>query len=231
MAHHELIDNDKKKATLTRYAKAFYAKVKAAAQRARELFVHLMGDNERVVRPNEGTARRIIRRTLAVPKWIAMTALAGVRLVALTVITVVSTAGLILAALLGALAGLIVLLTMVVYKVCQMIALVIRTPHLIACGDDALKTDWTGYLLMWTPKYFLFTRIQQVFAAQELDALIARTDDLEDDLTNQRAEFHRAGFQVVNGAEAPKGRPTPRNRKKRPSRFPKFSGEPGTAQA
>lgn len=184
--------------TLKRYAKAFYAKIKAAKARV----VALVGDNETPIREDEGTARKIARVILSVPKWIGHSVVVGTRIVLWAVNAVVGLAALFVAIIAVALAVAVAIVTLAIYKVVQLFALILRTPYLLVRGDDCLKTDWVGYLNLWKPKYFYFTRISQVFLAQETEEQVVEEPVLS----------------VVH--DRTKNEPTPKQEKTYPARMP-----------
>jgi len=191
-----------KQGALKRFAKAFYAKVSTAAQAVKAFIVRTLGDNETPV-TSEGAVRKTLRYVTAVPKWAGHAALFAFRTV-LWLVNVVL-AGIVLGAVIvvGVPVLLVAALAMVAFKTIQGFALVLRTPYLIVRGDDCLKTDWVGYGNLWKPKYFLFTRIAQVFYAKKLAEQALKTE-----------------LTVVPDAQQPKGHTTAKQHKTYPSRIP-----------
>jgi hypothetical protein len=188
-----------KQGALKRFARAFYAKASKAAQSAKGYVVRHLGDNEQEI-GTESTTRTTLRYVTAVPKWVGHALVFAFRTVLW--IANVLVAGVVLASmiLVGVPALLIAAASLVIFKVVQGLALVLRTPYLMVRGDDCLKTDWSGYGNLWKPQYFLCTRIQQVFAAQ---------------LHEQMVEL-----AIVPDAQAPKGHATAKQHKTYPSRIP-----------
>lgn len=208
------------KSTLRRFASAFKAKVRKAAAAVKAAFVRAVGDNEHTV-AEQGKVRTVFRWIAAVPKWITLTALAVVRL-ATTLVVLVATgiavliagvagvAALVVSAVAGALAFLVSIVALAVFKVFQGIALVIRTPYLALVSRDALACDWEGYVLGWAPRYYLTTSIAQAHAQR---AARQRLIEAEAALAEELERDHMA--TVIPVGQAPKGHPTPRQRKSR----------------
>lgn len=185
-----------KESTLKRFAKAFYAKVQATKER----IVALLGDNETPV-ADEGTARKIARLILSVPKWFGHGVVMGARLVLWAANAVVGLVTFAIAMVTVGLAAVFAIVTLSVYKTVQLLALIIRTPYLIARGGDCLRTDWVGYANLWRPKYFHFMTISQVFEAQG-----------------------KAPVSLSVVVDRTKNEPTPKQHKTYPSRMPSLAG-------
>jgi hypothetical protein len=219
----ETTETTPKESALKRFAKAFYAKVSKAASAAKAAIVRNVGDNETPI-VDEGAFRKALRYVTAIPKWVGHSVMYVLRgafwLLSLAVTAI--TLGVIVIAL--AVAMILTGIALVAYKVLQGLSLVLRTPYLIVRGGDCLKTDWTGYALLWTPKYFAYTRIQQVFYAQFRNAedLWADATVVEDDAETVIAEALEVLEPKLVAHQGGKGRPTNRQRKHRPARLPKM---------
>jgi len=157
-----------KQGFLKRFAKAFVAKVTQAAKAVQSAFVRLFGDNETAIPSGEGIVRTFARVLLAIPKWIALVALKAIQAVVFFVLLMVTAVVTVLAVIVGAVVMAAALVVMTVFKIAQGIALICRTPYLLVRGGDCFATDWKGYLLGWTPRYFMTTSIQQVYYMQKL---------------------------------------------------------------
>lgn len=222
--------------TMKRMAKAFYAKVRNAASKIKAGFIRVTGDNETPIREDEGTARKIARRVLSVPKWTANTLLAVARGISMVVLGAAGFVGLLGFAVIGIVLTLVMGVVMVAYKLVHLLALILRTPYLLTRGGDVLKTDWVGYLSMWRPKYFAYTHISQVYSAQAQEAAErleeAAQADLDLEAQKQAAQLrHPANGQQeapervlrVVGDDRTKGQPTASQRKRRPRRIPRVA--------
>jgi hypothetical protein len=200
-----------KETMLKRYAKAFYANLKAAKNRV----VALFGDNEPPVREDEGSIRKTARLILAVPKWIGHGVVVGARIVLWAVGAVVGAIALTTAAAIIAVAAALTIVTLTAYKIVQLFALVLRTPYLLVRGDDCFKTDWVGYGNLWKPRYFHFTRISQVYMAQ-----IAERNEV--DAAVDRHPANAPALAVVH--DRTKDAPTAKQKKTYPPRIPTLAG-------
>lgn len=193
---------------LTRYAQAFYAKVKAVKAR----IVALVGDNETPV-TDEGAVRKAARLLLAVPKWLGHGVVALTRIALWAVNAVVGAVALGVALAAITIAAAIAIITLAAYKVVQLFSLILRTPYLMVRGDDCLKTDWVGYANLWKPKYFLCVSISQVFRAQ-----IAERDAKSEAKDRHPAGSETPALSVV--ADRSKSEATPKQQKTYPARIP-----------
>lgn len=224
-----------KQGALKKFAKAFAAKVRKTAQAVKAFFVRTLGDNEPTIREDEGLGRKFARVILAVPKWLAHIPRVIIGAVGYVITTVVFLAATLVAVVVFLAAALISLVVLVAVKLVSGIALVIRTPYLLVVSIDAFKCDWSGYLLGWTPRYFMTTRIQQVHylraqraALAEEEANLAATDAILEAVTEWADEKSMA--DVVTPAvhtetaltvhQGGKGHPTPKQHKRRPARVP-----------
>jgi hypothetical protein len=209
-----------KQGMLKRFAKAFYAKASNAAKAIKAAIVRNVGDNETTV-SDESKFRSALRYVTAVPKWIGHSIVFAARAV-LWVLNLVVAIVFLLALMVVAIPVILVGFTvMIAFKVIQGIALLLRAPYLLVRGDDCLKTDVVGYANLWKPRYFAYTRISQVFLAQELaakEAFEAEVDRQYEELVAPKEEA--PVLSVVKDDQKPKGRPTNRQRKHRPARVP-----------
>jgi hypothetical protein len=199
-----------KRGFLKRFASAFAAKVTQAAKAVQSAFVRLFGDNETEIPENEGFVRKAARFITAIPKWATLVALKAAQAVvwfALLVITVVVTVVLLIAA---AIVFAIALAIQTVFKVLQGIALIARTPYLLVRGDDCFATDWKGYLLGWTPRFFMTTSIQQVYFMRQLDAETAEI--VAENLAETEAPLEAKPTLTAHAGG--KGKATPRRKPK-----------------
>lgn len=215
------VEQAPKENLLKRYAKAFYAKASKTAQAVKALVVRTLGDNETAIDEMEGKFRKALRYVAAVPKWIGH----GIVFLAQTLLfaAFVVVLGLViaLAAIVSAVLGAAWIMAMIAFKIIQGVALLVRTPYLAVRGDDCLVTDYAGYALLWKPKYFACTRIAQAFY-QQAAAEAKKAEALEDAVQRHPAgtEVPRPNLTVVKDDQAPKGRPTNRQHKRRPRRMP-----------
>lgn len=211
------VEQAPKEFMLKRYAKAFYAKASKAVQAVKAIAARTVGDNETPVNDSEGMFRKALRYVTAVPKWIGLGVVYVAQALLFAGFVVVLALVVIAATIVGLVVSAAYTAAMIVFKVIQGIALLARTPYLLVRGDDCLKTDYSGYGNLWKPKYFAFTRISQVFAAQAAEAA-AKADAI--DRHPSGSEPVKPKLTVVRDDQAPKGEPTPRQRKRRPRRMP-----------
>lgn len=232
---------------LKKFAKAFAAKVRKAAAAVKAAFVRNVGDNETPVSSDEGAFRKALRFVTAVPKWIGHGILFVLRSVIFALWLVVLMIAVIIVSIAASIVTAAWTLTMAVYKVFQFLALLLRTPYLVVRAKGALKDEYIGYAKLWLPKYFYFTRIQQVYfsEAQAAKAKAEAAKDAADDVVvgvtiaqvADLAEKHGVEMEVVSvpvvieqeqpkaapklvAHQGGKGHPTPKQRKRRPARIP-----------
>jgi len=205
---------------LKRYAAAFAAKMRKAAAAVKAAFVRNVGDNETPTTDVEGRFRKALRYALAVPKWIGLGLLYVLKMAVTAVLLLAYGVYLLLLAMMTVIVLISLAAALLAYKVAQGLALVVRTPYLALRGDDCLKTDWVGYGLLWTPRYFFYSTISQVYFAKGQEAKEARMDAQHPVFADK---VDPPKFTVHDGG---KGHATPKQRKRRPARMPKsaFAG-------
>lgn len=239
---------ESKDSLLKRFARAFRAKVSKAARAVKAGFIRATGDNETPIREDEGVARKFARRLLSIPKWAGNSILAVARVAAWVTIGVIGGITLVVFAAIGILSGSAFAAVMVAYKLVHLLALVLRTPYLAVRSVEALRTDWSGYIQMWRPKYFAFTHISQVFSAQAAEAALKAEEAAQEQMDTEAAFQAAEAVSEAPAAEnepseaasevseppAPtltvvdgKGKSTPRQHKRRPRRIPRALAEPG----
>lgn len=224
------------------FAKVVQAKMMKAAKRALYIVTHYFNDSMAQPTEGESTARRVARIIFTVPKMASDVIVSVARVVAFALYALVVVAFGAVTVGLGMISALALILIMVLFKLLQLAALVVRTPFLFTCGMDAVKCDWGLHFQLWKPSNWYLTSIQQVLTKERLaklweDSTETPMDDADSvadaaaealgDLADQIMERLKDGPEATASAErhpAGKGRPTPKQVKTRPTRLPKVGG-------
>ena len=231
---------------LKRFAAAFAAKVRTTAAAIKAALVRNVGDNESPATDAEGHFRKALRYALAVPKWIGLGLLYVAKMAVSLVLLLAYGYYLLLLGVVSVVTFVALMAIIVVFKIAQGIVLAVRTPYLLVRGDDCLVTDWAGYAALWTPRYFFYSTISQVYFAKRMEQ-----EKMEDQLWSEAVKVaqdmaasngsvmdpehpvfaqkpaHETVLTVHDGHQSPtKGHATPKQRKRRPARMPKaaFAG-------
>lgn len=210
-----MTDDDKKG-----FVKALGARVRSAAKKvAHAATVAAKAVATVVTAPIALLARAaawLLSKAVKVVTWVLFTLAAGVSLILLGAATLVS-----------------IVLTLA-FKVVYFVFLALMTPWAaLHGGREAVKSDWTLYFHSWKFRYFNTLTVQdtarrEMAESQWTQVTTPETALDEPHLSSVKDEEPVKAEPVKtehHAKQAPKGHPTPRQRKRRPARPPRVSPE------
>ena len=219
------MEAQEKKGMLKRYSEAFSKKIKSAASKVKslsvktynKLFAGLLSKNENQEAKNPN---KLLKFVFGIFKAIALVATLVVKTVATVLRVVVSILAAVVVAVVIFAALVVMAIVYTAYKILFGIFLAFCTPHDLIVGG--CKDNWKLYLQSWKIRNYSALKLQEVAHREVMRDSAKETWKSATEETDVVVEEY---VQFVETKQpSGKGRPTPKQKKTRPTRMPRFAG-------